>query len=209
MKKLIVLAFIAFAAVQSFAVGLGLRESIIVGGGTGDDHVWGGAAGSEYFGVGDAFTFEMYFPITSTFGIHPAAGFEYGMYSYEEDGYDATTYSYIYLDLTLPVMARFYIIPGLFAEAGFNFGLNMVSAILADYDDDSSAETIDEANPLNIELAVGAGYVFPFGLSLDMRFCYGLTDVLDVKNFKGDNVDFGRFGVHIGLSYWFKRPFMR
>lgn len=198
MKKILFIAVIAFAAVQSFAVGLGLRDALIVGGLTGD--------ADDFVGTGDAFTFEMLFPINDVVAIHPAVGFEYVSYSASFDG-DNGWYSYsytdyiAYVDLAMPVLVRFNITPGLFAEAGVNVGVNIATVGWIEYDDyDSDAEIIDNANSLNLDLAFGAGYVFGFGLGIDGRFTYGLTNIIDE-----DGSDAGRFGVHIGISYWFKK----
>ncbi|MCQ2053914.1 MAG: PorT family protein [Fibrobacter sp.] len=198
MKKILFIAVIAFAAVQSFAVGLGLRDALIIGGLTGD--------ADDFAGTGDVFTFEMLFPINDVVAIHPAVGFEYASYdaSYEEyDGwYTRSATSYLaYIDMSMPVMVRFNITPGLFAEGGVNIGLNLFTISWYEYGNyDSDAEIVDEANSLNVDLAFGAGYVFGFGLGIDGRFTYGLTNIIDE-----DGSDAGRFGVHIGISYWFKK----
>lgn len=193
MKKLIVLAFVAFAAVQSFAVGLGLRDAFIVG------SLMGDADGN--IGTGDAFTFEMLFPVNENFGIHTGAGIEYAMYDFDVDDYNDYHRYIMYVDMSIPVLARLNFTPGFFMDLGVNLGLNLTTLSWVEYGSRSTdAESIDEASGFNVDFAAGMGYVFKFGLGIDGRITYGLTNVFDL-----DNVDSNRFGIQIGLSYWFKQ----
>lgn len=191
MKKLLTLAVVAFTAVQSFAIGLGIRDATVVGGLTGDF--------DDYSGYGSALTFEMLFPITDMISVHAGAGFDLVGLTYSTDY--SGDYNLMYLDLSVPAMARFNITPGFFAEAGLNFGLNCGTWSWVDDDGETSdVESVDAANSLKVDLAIGAGYVFGFGLGLDGRFTYGLTDTFDYSN-----ADSGRWGIHFGISYWFKK----
>jgi len=203
MKKVLILALVAFAAVQSFAVGLGVRDAYVVGGMTGDYDDFGGS--------GDALTFEMLFPVNSLLGVHVGAGVEFASYSAEGESASAfgvtvssaDTYL-LYFDFSVPVMARFNIASGFFAEAGLNLGLNLGTWGWVDIDD-SDVESVDDASAFNVDLAVGAGYIFNFGLGLDARFTYGLTDAVETKVLN-KTISGGRYALQFALSYWFKRP---
>lgn len=190
MKKVLVILAIAFAAVQSYAVvGLGLRDAIIIGSYTGDDL-------KDYSGTGDVFTFDVNIPVTDLISIHPGLGFSYATLINTKGNFDTEI---DYIDLSLPVMVRFNIVKGFFAEIGPAFDLNLLTT----FDNGFDTDDLDDANSMNIGLAIGAGYVFGFGFGIDGRLNYGLNDSFDPEY---GSCDAARFGFQIGLSYWFKGP---
>lgn len=98
--------------------------------------------------------------------------------------------------IQVPLMAKFYLIKGLYAEAGPQFGFKVKEKI--DYKPASDDGDIDidpdnsNVKDFDTNLAIGAGYKFDNGLSLSARYNYGLTSIIkkdtpligdaDVKN---------------------------
>ncbi|HLW30757.1 MAG TPA: porin family protein [Aequorivita sp.] len=86
--------------------------------------------------------------------------------------------------LSIPVMAKYYVIDGLGLEAGPQFGI-LVSA-KGDYEfsgmgmSDSGTEDIkDELKTLDIGLGFGASYRLDMGVFFGARYVLGLTDISD------------------------------
>jgi len=205
MKKVLILAFIAITAVQSFAIGLGVRGVFFVGSMTGDM--------DEYVGSGEILSFETLIPINEYLSVHPALGVEAAEHVNDKtEGFFSTTNEYhlSYFDLSIPVMARFNFTPNIFAEAGLNFGINLYTEAWSKVgSEETDHKSVDDAGVFNVDFAFGGGYIFDFGLFLDLRISYGLTN--SVENFVDFTVDNqvvsksgGRYAVQFGVGYWFK-----
>ncbi len=113
-----------------------------------------------------------------------------GNYSYKEEV--ITKLSYI----SLPILAKYFIITGLSIEAGPQFSF-LVSA-KQDWEDtysddfgsesDSGSEDIkDFMNGFDIGGAIGATYELDFGLFFSARYVFGLTEIYDVGSLKNKN----------------------
>lgn len=99
-----------------------------------------------------------------------------GIYQYSDE-------STIKLDyISLPIMAKYYIIQGLSVEAGpqVSFLLNakeegtfIENGTIEEYDFDHK----DTTKSLNIGLGIGASYKLDFGLFFGMRYVAGLSNV--------------------------------
>jgi len=192
MNKILLTLVVAFAAVQSFAhLQLGVRDAIV-------SSAYNGDAGNalEEASSGDALTFEVNYKLTQSVGVHTSLGLELGAFT-EERGVDRAHYDYnrAYLDLILPVMFRYNFTPGWFAEVGPAMSFNLVTY---DWIDDEDAKKVKDTEVFDLGVAVGAGYVFGFGLGIDSRLNFGVLD-----KFKHVDGTMARF--YIGLSYWFKR----
>jgi hypothetical protein len=103
--------------------------------------------------------------------------------------------------LTVPVMLRLYLLPGLNVQIGPQFGFfldkdqsgtGLVQQLRVD-----SAETMKGTD---IGLNVGAGWDLPFGLDLHARYTIGLQDVSETDNAAKNSM------VQISLGYAFFRP---
>jgi hypothetical protein len=87
--------------------------------------------------------------------------------------------------INVPVVVKYYLIGGLNLQAGPQFGF-----VVNDNFEDGELESFDLSG------VVGAGYDLPFGLRLDARYNFGLTDI--VKDSNGKNQV-----ISIALGYSF------
>ena len=88
---------------------------------------------------------------------------------------------------------KYYLVQGLNIQAGPQFGFVVDDKIsIGVFEDIAEAETTDVSG------IVGAGYDFPFGVRLDARYNFGLTDVSkDIDGKNRNNV----FSLALGYSF--------
>lgn len=95
--------------------------------------------------------------------------------------------------INIPVMFKYYIIGNfLNIQAGPQFGFVV-------NDDFPSANDVGgqiDSNDFDFAAAVGAGLNLPFGLSVDARYNFGLTDISDQTGGKN-----GVFSIAVGYSF--------
>lgn len=132
----------------------------------------------------------MEIPISERFSFQPEV-------LYSSQGFSISDQADYKLDyVQVPLMAKVYIIKGLYAEAGPQFGFKTKEEV--DYESGSTGGSIefdpDDSVIKNFDtnLALGAGYKFDNGLSLSARYNLGLTSMIkddaplisdrDVKN---------------------------
>lgn len=136
-------------------------------------------------GTNSGVTFEMLIKMNEQLAIHPAIGINFDLYEatvkYEEsDGYfhyyGSVDENLILFNLQLPILARYNFTPGFFAEAGLQADFNLISSYGIDGDYESIKKDVSACD---FGVAVGAGYTFWFGLGIDGRFIFGLTDTFD------------------------------
>ena len=79
--------------------------------------------------------------------------------------------------LTIPVMAKIYLLQGLNVQVGPQFG------VLLSSETKSGTVTIDNTEDAlkssDISVGIGAGFDMPFGLDIHARYYIGLTDNAD------------------------------
>lgn len=175
MKKLLLItacAMFAFSTAQSqevrFGAKLGLNVASLGGDGTG----LGSLGSRTSFHVGALAEI----PLSEKFAVQPevlysseGADFSFGSES------DKLKFDYI----RIPVLAKYYIIEGLSAELGPNFGV-MVSAKAGDEDIEK-----DGLNSFDVGLAVGASYRLDMGVFFSLRYNKGFMNIYkDSDNFK-------------------------
>lgn len=145
-----------------------------------------------------ALTFNTMFAFSSHFALHPAVGFNIRMFSYEDDNYwsnsDIDDNSDIAMAVYIPVMGRAYINEICYIELGATFDINIFEEYYSGYTEEW--HSIDSEKPLNIGIGGGIGGTFWFGLEIDARFTYGLTNL-----YKHGDWTSPRFAINIG--YWF------
>lgn len=102
--------------------------------------------------------------------------------------------------LTIPLMVKFYPVMGLNLQVGPQFGFLL--------DGERSAETLfgpikqdikDQYESNDFSVSAGAGYDFPFGLSLDARYNIGVKDINNATN--GDEAKSRVFLISIGWNF--------
>lgn len=129
-------------------------------------------------------------PISERFSFQPEV-------LYSGQGFNLNDQAEYKLDyIQVPLMAKVYIVKGLYAEAGPQFGFKVKEEV--DYESGAIGGTV-EVDPddsviknFDTNLALGAGYKFDNGFSLSARYNLGLTSIVkddavligdaDVKN---------------------------
>jgi Outer membrane protein beta-barrel domain len=112
------------------------------------------------------------------FGIQPEVLFSQqgSKVRVNTEDFDAN-YSYI----NIPVMIKLYTVAGINLQAGPQFGF-LASAkqeIIDDLGNRRTEDVKDQFKGSDISLALGAGWDLPFGLTIDGRYNWGLTDIND------------------------------
>lgn len=115
------------------------------------------------------------------------------LYSQQGAEFDAGEFDLTYVNV--PVVLKYYLIQGLNIQAGPQFGFIVDDDIVVDLGD-----VIADAKAENFDLSgvVGTGYDFPFGVRLDARYNFGLTDVSKVNGLDGKN---SVFSLALGYSF--------
>lgn len=143
-------------------------------------------------------------PLSERFSIQPEVMYSgQGFDLISRDNADDTEVQLDYINV--PVMAKVYLIEGLYAEAGPQIGFNVKSEIDSDPDDVGSGDTDinDEIfNDVDFGLGVGAGYKFNNGLYGGARYTFGLSDVFNNEDIAGDfDAKNAVFAISIGYMF--------
>ncbi|WP_339698883.1 porin family protein [uncultured Marixanthomonas sp.] len=204
MKKVFfiaVLAVFGVTATQAQEVRLGAKGGVNFSSFSGDGFdAFDDPEGRTSFHIG-AFA---EIPLSERFSIQPEVLYSgQGFDLISREGADDTEVQLDYINV--PVMAKVYIVEGLYAEAGPQIGFNVKSEIDTDPDDvDSGDVTIDEdvINDVDFSVGVGAGYQFNNGLFLNARYNFGLTDVFNNEDLLIDSdAKNSVFAVSAGYSF--------
>jgi len=204
MKKVFfiaVLAVFGVTATQAQEVRLGAKGGVNFSSFSGDGFdAFDDPEGRTSFHIG-AFA---EIPLSERFSIQPEVLYSgQGFDLISREGADDTEVQLDYINV--PVMAKVYIVEGLYAEAGPQIGFNVKSEIDSDPDDvDSGDVTIDEdvINDVDFSVGVGAGYQFNNGLFLNARYNFGLTDVFNNEDLLIDSdAKNSVFAVSAGYSF--------
>lgn len=193
MKKLLLFTAVAmftFAAAQSQELRIGAKAGVNFASIGGDDTE--DLDGRTSFHLGAL----VEIPITEKFAVQPEI-----LYSsmgakeeYTESPFDAPI-SYeakLKLDyISIPIMAKYYVIEGLSIEAGPQFGI-LVSA-KAETESTIFGETEsfdldvkDSFKTLDIGLGLGAGYRLNNGIFFSARYVLGFMNIAEDEEFDGD-----------------------
>lgn len=89
--------------------------------------------------------------------------------------------------VNVPIVVKYYLVQGLNVQVGPQFGF-LVN------DDVAEGETKD----MDISGVAGLGYDLPFGIRVDARYNFGLTDVSKVAGAEGKN---SVFSIALGYSF--------
>lgn len=136
------------------------------------------------------------FPVGSNFSIQPEVLYsQYG--DKEERTVDNSTVSWgRHLDyITIPVMAQYNIVDGLFVEFGPEFGFMVNDKFKVK--NETSNSTISESslqaqypyNKFNFGLGIGGGYWFTENIGLNVRYVAGMTDATENVTVGGQTFD--------------------
>ncbi|RXJ51382.1 porin family protein [Gelidibacter gilvus] len=143
----------------------------------------------------------MEIPISERFSFQPEVLYSgQGFSAFNEEAEYKMDY------IQVPLMAKVYIVKGLYAEAGPQFGFKVKEEI--DYKPGSEGGEIeintDDSYIKNFDtnLALGAGYKFDNGLSLSARYNLGLTNIYK-DNTLLQNVDAKNSVWQFGVGFSF------
>ncbi|MDP2685791.1 MAG: porin family protein [Aequorivita sp.] len=116
------------------------------------------------------------------------------LYSQQGAEFDSGKFDLNYINV--PVVLKYYLVQGLNVQAGPQFGFILDDDI---YVDAFGTNSIDaNAEKTDVSAVIGAGYDFPFGVRLDARYNFGLTEVSKTDNFEGKN---NVFSIALGYTF--------
>ncbi len=203
MKKLLLftaVAFFAFTTAQSQEFRIGFKGGVNIAT-LGGDTFYGSLNTRASFHIGGL----VEIPLVGKFSIQPellysSQGSKYDYYGgLFDDSFDGA----VKLDyISIPVMAKFYIIEGLSAEAGPVFSI-LVSAKEDDFNDDGDVESFDakeDYKSFDAAIAIGASYRLDMGVFFSLRYNKGLLDINDIDGYNGKNQN-NVFQVSAGYSF--------
>lgn len=136
-------------------------------------------------------------PVTEKFAIQPEVFYSgQGFDLVQRDDAEDTEFQLDYINV--PVLAKFYLVQGLYVEAGPQLGF------LVDSEIEGPNATLglneDNFNDIDFAGAVGVGYKFSGGLYLNARYTQGFTDIYDGET--GDNATKnGVFAGSVGFIF--------
>lgn len=212
MKKLFlatVLAFLSATAIYAQAddttTQFGVKGGVNLSNITGDDI--GDLDSRTSFNLG----LFMEIPISGRFSFQPEvlySGQGFTVLSRNQDDIfdvgDNVEYQLSYIQV--PLMAKLYLVKGLYAEAGPQFGFKVKEEIDYKPASEGGDVVVDADDSLikdfDTNIAVGAGYKFGNGFLVSARYTYGLTNVFkDNSVFK--NVDAKNAVWQFGVGFSF------
>ncbi|WP_271424869.1 porin family protein [Aequorivita sinensis] len=116
------------------------------------------------------------------------------LYSQQGAEFDYGKFDLNYVNV--PVVLKYYLVQGLNIQAGPQFGFILDDDIYVDVLGANSIKA--NAEKSDVSGIVGAGYDFPFGVRLDARYNFGLSDVSKTDGFEGKNTV---FSLALGYSF--------
>ncbi len=137
----------------------------------------------------------MEIPISERFSFQPEVLYSGQGFTLLKDNPIGSDIEYQLDYVQIPLMAKIYVIKGLYAEAGPQFGFKVKETIDTKEGSNSGTEVNPDDSKLkgfDTNLALGTGYKFDNGLLLSARYTFGLTNIFkddaplignaDVKN---------------------------
>ena len=88
--------------------------------------------------------------------------------------------------INVPILANYYVIPGLAIKAGLQPGFNLSHKLKAEYQGNSEEVDIDHFKSLDLSIPIGASYEFS-DFVIDARYNFGLTKLWDVSGSSSKN----------------------
>ncbi|MEO8772941.1 MAG: porin family protein [Gelidibacter sp.] len=147
----------------------------------------------------------MELPISERFSFQPEVLYSGQGYTILKDSNILKDMEYQLSYIQVPLMAKFYLVKGLYAEAGPQFGFKVKEKVAvkgSDNDgviikpDDSTVKGFDTS------VALGTGYKFDNGLSLSARYTHGLTKIFK-ENSLVENADVKNSVWQFGVGFSF------
>ena len=181
MKKLLILAIVALASLTASAqqavgswsvtpkVGFNLATITDV-----ED------AGMKFGVVTGA---DLTYQLQEKFAI--TAGAFYSMQG-ARDKHDGLTRTWKFDYINVPVLANYYVIPGLAIKAGIQPGFNLSHKYKTESNGNSHESDLEKFKSLDISIPIGASYEFS-DFIIDARYNFGLTKLRDITDYSSKN----------------------
>jgi Outer membrane protein beta-barrel domain len=97
--------------------------------------------------------------------------------------------------LNIPIMVKYYITPKLYVEAGPEAGI----LLYANEETESYRKSVRERfRKTNLNAGAGIGYKLPFGLGVNARYMFGVSN-------KSEGGSFYTSNLQVGVNYTFKK----
>lgn len=207
MKKLVFLAAIAamsFTTIHAQEVRLGVKGGVNFATLKGDN--LGDIKSRTGFHLGGL----VEIPVTERFAVQPEVLYSAQGAEYRESGQEGgVNYSYEYknkLDyISVPIMAKFYVIDGLAIEAGPQ--ISFLTSSKSEYEGTMGGITVsgdsdlDDISTIDFSLGAGASYRLPMGVFFGARYNFGLTNVYDGDNADDNKIHNNVFQLSAGYSF--------
>ena len=146
----------------------------------------------------------MEIPISERFSFQPEVLYSGQGYNMAENNAFIGEVDYKLDYIQVPLMAKFYLFKGLYAEAGPQIGFKVKETI--DFKSSSEVEIDPKDSQIkgfDAALGLGAGYKFDNGLSLSARYNHGLTSIFkdDAPLIGNADVKNSVFQFGVGFSF--------
>lgn len=102
------------------------------------------------------------------------------------DKHNGLTKTWKFDYINVPILANYYVIPGLAIKAGIQPGFNLSHKLKAEYQGNSEEVDIDHFKSLDISIPIGASYEIS-DFVIDARYNFGLTKLWDVSGSSSKN----------------------
>jgi len=118
------------------------------------------------------------------------------LYSQQGADFNAEAFDLTYVNL--PIVLKYYLVSGLHIQLGPQFGV-LIDESLAEILDDDYEEIVES----QISGIIGIGYDLPFGLRIDGRYNFGLTDISKPEDGEDGNkgIKNSVFTIAVGFAF--------
>lgn len=210
MKKIILsaatLAAVCFSATAQEDIKFGIKAGVNIATFGGDAEDSDSRTGFHAGAVAE-------FKLSETFSIQPELFYsQMGAKSEYNDDFGGISVSYEetakYDYISLPVLAKYYIIEGLSIEAGPQISLLVSSKIEqkasgGGESGEATTDVKDSTNSIDFGLAGGLAYDLPMGVFFQARYYAGISNTLDVEGNDGQDFDMKNMAVQLSVGYKF------
>ena len=115
------------------------------------------------------------------------------LYSQQGADFNAGAFDLTYVNL--PLVLKYFLVGGLHIQAGPQFGI-LIDDSLSEILDDDYKEIVES----EISGIIGVGYDLPFGLRIDGRYNFGLTDI-SKSEVENRGVKNSVFTIAVGFAF--------
>ena len=180
MKKLLILAIVALASLTASAQQEVGTWSVTPKVGFNLATVTDTDAGMKFGVVTGA---DLTYQLAEKFAL--SAGAFYSMQG-ARDKHDGLTRTWKFDYINVPILANYYVIPGLAIKAGIQPGFNLSHKYKTESNGNSHESDLEKFKSLDISIPIGASYEIS-DFVIDARYNFGLTKLWDVSGSSSKN----------------------